>query len=139
MRQRLPLLAVLLLACVAAAAISMRNKQERIVPLAPRVFLSFDPGRRPSILDARHTPKGIDAPPGGIVVLEGVLGLEVVSGKYVVGKTQQGVYFLMDLRHLGNDEPAEATVQRLPSETEWQEACRARGFEPPPLRRPSDF
>ena len=141
-RDRNALVTLSLLLCLAAVVLWARSKRERSVQLTPGVwvYLALGGGSRPpSVIDARHTPKGLDPGGGGSHLVQDVTALEVVNGKYVVGKTHSGEFFVVDLRELGRDELAEDTVQRFPSEAEWQAACRSRGFDPPKLREPDDF
>jgi hypothetical protein len=111
---------------------------DRMVPLAPRVWLSRNGGTW-SILDDTHQPKGLDPPPGGYVVVDDVAAIDVVGGRYVVGRTNTGEWFLMSIRESGHDEPAENAVERFPSEAAWRAALQSRGIGTPSLRDPGKF
>ena len=131
-------LALSLLLCATLFVLWVRKRMDRIVPLAPRIYLSWN-GVSWSVLDDRHTPKGLDPPPGGTVVVDNVASIEVANGKHLIGKTRDGEFFVMDLREPGSTASVEDPVRHFASEEEWRAACRAIGVSEPRLRDPDDF
>lgn len=112
--------------------------RERMVPIAPKILLSWD-GSTYALLDARHEPDvGMDLPPsGGLGVMDRLSGIQVIDNRFIVGRSEAGEYFLMSLRKLGPDEPGENTVRRFKTEPEWRAACRAEGLPDPALQPPA--
>src|SRR5437763_15066623 len=93
-------LAILLCAGLLFAGGCEREKSGR---LAPECYLSQQASSW-RILDDRFTPKAAGGPPGGIVLMEDVVGVSVVRDKYVIGKTGSDRWFIIDLRDLGAGE-----------------------------------
>ena len=94
--------------------------------LAPKCYLAQD-GANWRILDDRYTPKGAGGPPGGIVLVEDVVGV-AARGKYVIGQTGSDRWFLIDLRDLGAGETANATVSWFTTLADWDAACHQAGI-----------
>lgn len=111
---------------------------DRMVPLAPRVWLSWN-GATWSILDDTHQPKGLDPPAGGFVVVEDVAVLAVIDARHVVGRTRAGEWFLLSVRESGHNQAAEEAVERFPSESAWRAALQSRGIGTRQLKDPRKF
>jgi hypothetical protein len=120
----------------AAVLLWWRAHGDRMVVVAPRVTLSWD-ARGWDILHDFTTPKGLEPLPGGIRVVEGVVALEVIDRRYLIGRKAAGRYSLMTVRELGRDEPSSELVRWFDSRDEWRDACRAAGIEYPRLREPA--
>jgi hypothetical protein len=129
---------VLTLVAIAVAVYLIRAHRDRFDPVAPGVFLSWD-GIRWAVLDNRHEPNvGFDKPlPGGVVVVDRVRAL-AKQGDHLVGQTQDGTYFIVDLRPLRRDEMESDTVTTFASEEEWRARLTALGLSVPTLRDPAD-
>jgi hypothetical protein len=130
--------ALLLLCVVAVVVLWVRNNMDRMVPLAPRVWLSRNGGEW-GILDDTHQPKGLDPPPGGYGVVKDVAALEVIDGRFVVGRTRAGEWFLLSVREGGHNQAAEEAVDRFPSEGAWRAALQSRGVGTRQLKDPRKF
>jgi hypothetical protein len=127
-----------LLLCVAMVTLWVRRNMDRMVPLAPGVWLSRDGGSW-SILDNTNTPKGLEQPPGGIVVVEDVAALEAVDGRYIIGRSRGGAFFILSVRQQGHDEPADSAIERFSSEAEWRAALRSRNIDTSGLKDPKSY
>jgi hypothetical protein len=104
-----------------------------MVKLCPGIYLSWDRITW-SVLDGRDRGKGIEDTEGGIVIVQHVNAIAVVPDRYVLGRTDDGRYFVIPAKSGSGD-----AVQWFEAEGTWLDHLRSAGVKDIKLRPPKAF
>src|SRR5436190_3573442 len=117
-------------ACVLLLMLFVASCDYRYVPISSRSWLLWENGTW-SLLHDYTTPKGMkEGPPGGKVLVTGVVRLAVIDEKNIVGTDASARWFWAKLDSAA-DEP-----QFFSSEQEWTDQLKSHGISSVELKDP---
>jgi hypothetical protein len=106
---------------------------DRMVKLSAGIYLSWD-GTTWAVLDGRNRGKGIEETEGGIVIVQHVNAIAVVPASDVIGRTDDGRYFVVPVKSGSAD-----AVQWFETEASWLDHLRSAGVKDIKLHPPKSF
>jgi hypothetical protein len=109
------------------------GRKEGFTALAPATYLSWT-GTQWDICDDANRTRGIESLPGGVVVVEKVIGVQVVGKTHILAKDNGGKMYLIKVEEWGPDD-----VQSFATEAEWLDAAKGAGIKAPNLRDPAEL